>query len=112
MSRARNPFTKSLDLAQNKIRVRPPHERLGIAIALVKIIEHGFLQRSHRSVAPAAHTSLGDFGKQAFYGQIDRPLSAAYDVASEAMACNLLLQDAAEGMDAFLQKRPANWRGK
>jgi enoyl-CoA hydratase/carnithine racemase len=51
-------------------------------------------------------------GKQAFYGQIDRPLEAAYDVASEVMACNLLLEDAAEGMDAFLQKRPASWLGK
>ena len=51
-------------------------------------------------------------GKQAFYRQIDRPLEAAYDVASEVMACNLLLEDAAEGMDAFLQKRPASWRGK
>jgi enoyl-CoA hydratase/carnithine racemase len=51
-------------------------------------------------------------GKQAFYGQIDRPLEGAYDVASEVMACNLLLEDAAEGMDAFLQKRPASWRGK
>jgi enoyl-CoA hydratase/carnithine racemase len=52
------------------------------------------------------------FGKQAFYGQIDRPLGAAYDIASEAMACNMLLEDAAEGIDAFLQKRPASWRGK
>jgi enoyl-CoA hydratase/carnithine racemase len=52
------------------------------------------------------------FGKQSFYGQIDRPLGAAYHVASNAMACNLLLEDAAEGMDAFLQKRPAIWRGK
>jgi enoyl-CoA hydratase/carnithine racemase len=52
------------------------------------------------------------FGKQAFYGQIDRPLEAAYNIASEVMACNLLLEDAAEGMDAFLEKRPANWRGR
>src|SRR5215471_11683250 len=52
------------------------------------------------------------FGKQSFYGQIDRPLGAAYDVASRVMACNMLLQDAAEGIDAFLQKRPAIWRGK
>jgi len=52
------------------------------------------------------------FGKQAFYGQVDRPLGSAYDIASEAMACNLLLEDAAEGMDAFLEKRPASWRGK
>lgn len=52
------------------------------------------------------------FGKQVFYRQIDHPLAAAYDIASEVMACNLLLDDAAEGIDAFLQKRPANWRGK
>jgi len=52
------------------------------------------------------------FGKQAFYRQIDHPLAAAYDIASEVMACNLLLDDAAEGIDAFLQKRPASWRGK
>jgi enoyl-CoA hydratase/carnithine racemase len=51
-------------------------------------------------------------GKQGFYGQIDRPLEAAYDTATEVMACNLLLEDAAEGMDAFLQKRPASWRNK
>lgn len=52
------------------------------------------------------------FGKQAFYRQIDRPLGAAYDIASEVMACNLLLEDAAEGIDAFLQKRTASWHGK
>jgi len=52
------------------------------------------------------------FGKQAFYRQIDHPLAAAYDITSEVMACNMLLDDAAEGIDAFLQKRPASWRGK
>ena len=52
------------------------------------------------------------FGKQSFYGQIDRPLETAYAIASKTMACNMLLEDAAEGIDAFLQKRPANWRGK
>src|SRR5262245_36858292 len=50
-------------------------------------------------------------GKRTFYRQIDAPLANAYDVASETMACNLLLDDAAEGMDAFLAKRPANWTG-
>jgi enoyl-CoA hydratase/carnithine racemase len=51
-------------------------------------------------------------GKAAFYQQIERPLAAAYDVASETMACNMALEDAAEGIDAFLQKRPAAWRGR
>lgn len=51
-------------------------------------------------------------GKQTFYAQVDGNLEAAYDLAGEAMACNLLYEDAAEGMDAFLDKRPATWRGR
>jgi enoyl-CoA hydratase/carnithine racemase len=51
-------------------------------------------------------------GKAAFYAQIDRPLDAAYDIAGAEMVRNLLLEDAAEGMDAFLQKRQARWVGR
>ena len=51
-------------------------------------------------------------GKRAFYDQIDRPLAAAYETAGKAMAEGVLLEDAAEGMDAFLQKRPPSWRGR
>jgi enoyl-CoA hydratase/carnithine racemase len=51
-------------------------------------------------------------GKRAFYDQIDRPLSDAYDTAGEAMTKGVLLEDAAEGMDAFLQKRKPSWRGR
>lgn len=51
-------------------------------------------------------------GKQTFYRQIDHPLGEAYDVASDTMACNMLFEDASEGIDAFLQKRSPNWRGK
>jgi enoyl-CoA hydratase/carnithine racemase len=51
-------------------------------------------------------------GKGAFYRQLERPLEAAYDTAGETMAKNLLLEDAAEGIDAFLSKRPAGWRDR
>lgn len=51
-------------------------------------------------------------GKAAFYEQIERPLTAAYELTSETMACNMAFDDAAEGIDAFLQKRPAVWRGR
>jgi len=51
-------------------------------------------------------------GKRAFYDQIDRPLADAYAAAGKAMSQGLLLEDAAEGMDAFLQKRPPAWRGR
>lgn len=49
-------------------------------------------------------------GKATFYRQLDPQLQTAYETASEAMACNMLLEDAGEGIDAFLQKRPAQWR--
>jgi enoyl-CoA hydratase/carnithine racemase len=51
-------------------------------------------------------------GKAAFYRQIEQPLAAAYDLTAETMACNMDLDDASEGIDAFLQKRPAVWRGR
>jgi enoyl-CoA hydratase/carnithine racemase len=50
-------------------------------------------------------------GKQAFYAQIERPLAAAYSTASEAMTCNMQLDDAVEGIDAFLGKRAPAWQG-
>jgi len=50
-------------------------------------------------------------GKRAFYAQLELGLAGAYDLAGETMACNMVDPDAAEGIDAFLAKRPARWRG-
>jgi len=49
-------------------------------------------------------------GKRSFYEQIERPIEDAYATAGETMACNMALDDASEGIDAFLGKRPAVWR--
>jgi enoyl-CoA hydratase/carnithine racemase len=51
-------------------------------------------------------------GKRLFYEQIEQCLAAAYALASDGMVCNLQLDDAAEGIDAFLTKRPPTWRGR
>lgn len=51
-------------------------------------------------------------GKRAFYQQLDRSLADAYVLAGEAMACNLQLEDADEGVDAFLGKRAPEWRNR
>ncbi|HUM12096.1 MAG TPA: enoyl-CoA hydratase [Myxococcaceae bacterium] len=48
-------------------------------------------------------------GKRAFYRQIDQPLEGAYATASESMASSMLEPDAAEGIDAFIEKRPPRW---
>ena len=51
-------------------------------------------------------------GKQRFYEQVEKSLAEAYGLASEGMACNMMLEDAAEGIDAFLAKRPADWKNR
>lgn len=49
-------------------------------------------------------------GKAMFAQQLRMPLDEAYAFASETMACNMLAEDAGEGIDAFIAKRPAQWR--
>jgi len=51
-------------------------------------------------------------GKQMFYKQLEMGLDAAYQYAAEVMACNMMSEDAAEGIDAFIGKRPAEWKGR
>lgn len=58
----------------------------------------------------ARSASVMALGKRAFYSQIDRPLFDAHTIASETMVCNLADADAAEGIDAFLDKRAARWQ--
>ncbi len=51
-------------------------------------------------------------GKQLFYQQLEMGLDAAYQLAAETMACNMMCDDAAEGIDAFMAKRRPEWRGR
>lgn len=69
------------------------------------------------AVAVLAETIAGKspltlaIGKEAFYRQTEMPLADAYAYAAEVMTRNMLARDAAEGIDAFLQKRPPVWTG-
>jgi enoyl-CoA hydratase/carnithine racemase len=51
-------------------------------------------------------------GKEAFYNQIEMPLDDAYKYTAEVMTQNMLAQDANEGINAFIEKRSPDWRGK
>jgi len=48
-------------------------------------------------------------GKRTFYAQLDAGLEDAYEVAGCAMVTDLAGADAAEGIEAFLQKRSPAW---
>ena len=68
--------------------------------------------RQFTDVVASRSSAAIALGKRTFYDQIDQPLAAAYDTASESMACGATLEDAAEGIDAFFEKRQASWRGR
>ena len=51
-------------------------------------------------------------GKQAFYKQLEMPLSKAYKYTSQMMTLNMMSLDAKEGISAFLEKRSPKWKNK
>lgn len=50
-------------------------------------------------------------GKDMFYKQLHMSVKDAYDYASEVMTCNMMADDVSEGIDAFIEKRQAVWKG-
>lgn len=48
-------------------------------------------------------------GKRAFYDQLEMPLDAAYAYTAEVIVENMMQPDTAEGISAFIEKRPPDW---
>ncbi len=77
-----------------------------------RVVAHALLDSETMTLAqliaskPAATVKIG---KEAFYKQLEMPLSQAYDYASEIMTINMLNAEASEGICAFLEKRDPNW---
>ncbi len=51
-------------------------------------------------------------GKKTFYDQIDVDQHTAYEQTKQVMVANAQMDDAREGIGAFLQKRSPTWRGR
>jgi enoyl-CoA hydratase/carnithine racemase len=48
-------------------------------------------------------------GKAQFYRQIEMGMAAAYQLAGQSMACNMMDDSALEGVQAFIDKRKPTW---
>jgi enoyl-CoA hydratase/carnithine racemase len=62
------------------------------------------------AIARSSPLTVG-IGKEAFYSQIELDEHRAYDLTKAVMAMNARADDAQEGICAFLEKRPPEWRG-
>jgi enoyl-CoA hydratase len=51
-------------------------------------------------------------GKRSFFSAEDLPLAPALEMLASALSLNVLTEDAAEGVTAFMQKRPPKWNDK
>jgi enoyl-CoA hydratase/carnithine racemase len=59
-------------------------------------------------IAEASPAVVG-LGKAAFYRQLELSEAAAYDFTKAVMVSNAQLEDAQEGIGAFIDKRPPRW---
>jgi enoyl-CoA hydratase/carnithine racemase len=87
-------------------------ERWGLVNRVVPLAELDEAVAALARKITAHSPAVVRLGKQRFYAQVEKSLPEAYDLASEGMACNMMLEDAAEGIDAFLAKRPADWKNR
>ncbi len=69
------------------------------------------IRRLTDSICAKSSVAVG-MGKQLFYRQLEMGLEGAYQLASETMACNMMTEDAAHGIDCFMAKEKPVWKGR
>ncbi|MBU2498781.1 MAG: enoyl-CoA hydratase [Proteobacteria bacterium] len=78
-------------------------------VPLERLVEETWLLG--KEISQFSLTTLG-LGKQGFYQQIHLAEADAYHYAKELISANATMEDAKEGMSAFLEKRQPVWKEK
>lgn len=86
--------------------------RIGLVNAIVESEElDGAVDALAGEISSKSGYTLA-LGKEAFYRQMTMNLSDAYEYSGELIVRSMAHGDAREGISAFVQKRPARWKGR
>ena len=66
------------------------------------------VERLARAIVAKPQVAIA-MGKGMFYKQLEMGIEAAYQLAGQTMACNMVDEVAQEGVDAFMNKRRPHW---
>jgi len=84
--------------------------QIGLVNRVVPAAELSEAVHSLATLVASKSSRVVAMGKEAFGRQIEMSLERAYSHAADVMVRNMMMLDAEEGIDAFLQKRPPLWR--
>jgi enoyl-CoA hydratase/carnithine racemase len=107
------PPKKALELMlTGRVVDAPEAERIGF---VTRVVPHDQLDAAVDELAAtlaAKSPAVMKLGRESFYAVWDTPAADALALLHAMLTLTTQTEDAAEGMTAFLEKRPPNWQGR